>query len=400
MQKIAAYLLERQGNLSLPESRAKEVATIKGQIYAWLEQKGKSGGEKSGTYIAQDGSHATYRIEDAVDGARSWWMVQLDEVTEADRLFRVAVSVTSRTVGIAVYVTMEVGSSATHISPIEVDPKCPKLVRQLLKLPGQWHHGGSLILPLRYVEGFEPGEGIAAEIKNPTRTMPIVVVATAEDGHLALPEIDEQLSYDLAGLANLVVVDAGAAWALTDHLGKSLSCFDGAVRIYWPRFRQTNDPFRHSLWTSRSLRAASEDLTATSRQFRQQIRGLVMKASALSVVRPQDIDEIRTAAARAAFADMKRHANSLSDFRDLADSYAKDNDNLRVANEALQRSLEERDSSLAYLELRLQNAEVQLRYCENLRNNIDPDPEPVVPDDQIPPEEGESSLLQEEVFDS
>ncbi|RAI57232.1 hypothetical protein [Roseicella frigidaeris] len=64
-----------------------------------------------------------------------------------------------------------------------------------------------------------------------------------------------------------------------------------------------------------------------------------MRASAAGVVRPDEIDDIRGAAARSdyralqakaeALEALKAKASSLEEFRDIADSYAADNDRLR-----------------------------------------------------------------------
>lgn len=51
-----------------------------------------------------------------------------------------------------------------------------------------------------------------------------------------------------------IVVDAAqledkwAAFALTNRLGKPLSCFNGAVRTYWPGFDLKSDPFDHPMF--------------------------------------------------------------------------------------------------------------------------------------------------------
>lgn len=85
-----------------------------------------------------------------------------------------------------------------------------------------------------------------------------------------------------------------------------------------------------------------------------------MKASAISVVRPSEIDDIRGSAARAEYAtlqakaaaleDLKAKASSLVEFKEIADSYAVDNDHLR-------RELESRDSELEWFRDELRRIE-------------------------------------------
>lgn len=57
-----------------------------------------------------------------------------------------------------------------------------------------------------------------------------------------------------------------------------------------------------------------------------------MGASALSVVRPPEIDEIRSAATKRAFAELREKANSVQDHVELAALFEKDNGRLRSDN--------------------------------------------------------------------
>lgn len=367
MQKIAAYLLERREGMNWPQARAEEVQKLKSSVTQWLLSKGAAALTSSGTYVSEDGSHATFAVEEATSGDRSWWMLRLEEVTTQGRRFVTAISVTNCTELVAVYASMEIGSDATAINHVEADPRCPKVIRSLLDLPGPWFHGKSKLTHLRSVEGFDAGEGLVAELKNPERTVPIIVVSDA--GGVTLPEIHKRMAYDMTGIANVVTVDVEASWALTDGLGQALSCYGGAVRLYWPKLSLKDDPFRHPLWTRGRLTASELDLSVVTERFRRQLRGLVMRAAALGVVRPKEIDVIRMASSNAAFAEMKAKATSLQDYVELADSYAKENEELRKASEALDAQAAELQTRIAALEseraallLRVENAEVQLKY--------------------------------------
>jgi hypothetical protein len=390
MQKIAAYLLERREEMTSSAARATEATSLKGRITEWLKSKGASDTGCEGTYDAEDGSHATFRIEEASDDPRSWWMVRLEEVTEEARRFAAAISVTDAGNRVAVYATLEVGSGSTLINPVEVDPRCPKVVRTLLDAGGKWFHGASELRRLRHLDGFESGEQLAADIAGNDRTVPFIVISRDENG-LVLPNLDERLAYDLAGLAIVVVADPDASWALTDNLGKSFSCYRGAVRLYWPKLSTTEDPYRHPLWTANRLRSNASDLSETLTRFRRQLRGLVMRASALSVVRPPEIDEVRTATSRRAFAEMKERASSLQDYKELADVYSEENERLRAAAASLHGQIEQLQTRTAEMEAerqalltRVENAEVLLRYRPASAKEIAPDPASEVEDPAEP----------------
>jgi hypothetical protein len=155
-------------------------------------------------------------------------------------------------------------------------------------------------------------------------------------------------------------VDEDASWALTDVLRKPLSTYGGAIRIYWPRVSENDDPFRHQLWTAARLQGIDDEPRAALERIRRQVRTIVMRASAASVVRPSEIDDIRGAAVRSEYAalqakasaleELKAKASSLADFKDIADSYAADNDTLR-------RELAARDTDLERLRDEVQRLE-------------------------------------------
>lgn len=363
MQKVAAYILERTEELQWPDARKAEGDRLRAVIEAWLESKGASSLDGTGTYAAVDGSDASYQVTTVVDGERSWRMFELCEITQEGRKFVTSISVTVSHKNVVVFVTMEVGSVATSITRIEVDPKCPKVVRDLLAQPGRWFHGASRLRGLSHVNGFDAGEALALEIQNKDRTLPFVVVSRV-GGQTALPRLDEKLAQDLAGVANVYSLNEDASWALTDVLRKPLSTYGGAVRIYWPRLASNDAPFRHQLWTATRLQSIDADPKTALERIRRQVRTIVMRASAASVVRPSEIDEIRGAAARSEYAalqakasaleDLKAKASSLAEFRDIADSYAADNDTLR-------HELAARDAELDQLRNEVQRLEADKR---------------------------------------
>lgn len=328
MQKVAAYLLERRDDMEWPEARARQAADAKAMVEKWLLAKGASTIGSTGTYGPEDGSAGSFKIREAADGQRSWWMVELQEDTAEGRRFSTGLSITAAEDKVSVYVTLETGSTTTHVVPVSSDPRCPRVVRDLLQLPGRWCHGDSLLGQLKLVRGFEEGEGLVRDIDYTRRSVPIVAI-TRYEGDLALPDLDSKLAYDLAGLANVYVMDEDAAWALTDILGRDWSCFHGAVRLYWPHFALNQDRFSHPLWTFERLRSRGENLRETRDRFRRQLREIVFRASALSVVRPHEIDEIREADSRRAVSELRRKATSSAEYEEIANTYAAENDSLR-----------------------------------------------------------------------
>ncbi|OIO03103.1 MAG: hypothetical protein AUJ49_05090 [Desulfovibrionaceae bacterium CG1_02_65_16] len=327
MQKIAAYLLERRDDMEWPEARATEANRLKTQVESWLRSKGASSIGSTGSYQPPDGSAGTFKIQEAADGERTLWALDLQEDTTGGRRFLASLSIIAGRDTVSVYITLETGWMTTQVMPVSLDPRCPKIVRDLIRLPGRWFHGASLLNEAKSITGFDAGETLVHEIQYADRSVPILAISNRY-GELALPDLDRTLGHDLVGLANVCILDEDASWALTDALGRDWCCYHGAVRLYWPRFALSQDRFQHPLWTAERLRSREGDLEETRELFRRQLRGLLFRASALSVTRPREIDEIRDAHNRRGFTELRQQATSLAAFEALADSYATENDQL------------------------------------------------------------------------
>lgn len=349
MQKVAAYLMERRDETESPASRKSEVDRVRSAITSWLKTKGVAELAASGSYLPLDGSAGTYSVEEATNGDQSWWMVKLSEETSEGRKFVTSVSVTSVSGRISVFTTLETGWTGTLVAPVVVDPRCPRVVRDLLGLSGHWYHGPSRLRQLQSVVGFENGETLAEEIQHADRVVPIVVVSQRK-GKAALPGLESRLADDLAGLANVAVVNDEAAWALTDILGAEFSCYDGAVRLYWPKFAAYRDRFFHPLWTADRLLSPGTSTSEAQDRLRKNLRRRVFDAAALSITRPREIDEIRDTVARRGLSAALEQASESNDYQRLAEVYAQENDSLRAEQTKLRAQVESLESQVARLE--------------------------------------------------
>lgn len=80
------------------------------------------------------------------------------------------------------------------------------------------------------------------------RKLPVVLLSPYARGELN--KIDpRKLARNLAGVAVVVrIEDPELTWDFADEIGRQLSCFHGAARIYWPGFTFTSDPRSHRLY--------------------------------------------------------------------------------------------------------------------------------------------------------
>jgi hypothetical protein len=88
-------------------------------------------------------------------------------------------------------------------------------------------------------------DALLSALQSKDRRLPIVLLSVDPftDKPLADPV---EVADKLVGLAHVYVLDdKWTAFALTDKIGKPLSCFNGAVRTYWPGFEIDANPFDH-----------------------------------------------------------------------------------------------------------------------------------------------------------
>ncbi len=129
----------------------------------------------------------------------------------------------------------------------------PNVVRGLLNRLAGEADGEGLSNTIEQV-GVDGIDQLISLIARHDRRLPVVLVSVDDEGRA---EVDlNRLSNRLSGTAHLRSIGIDASFALSDTVGKQLSTFNGAVRIYMPGLgEERDDPFQHPLWlASRSDR--------------------------------------------------------------------------------------------------------------------------------------------------
>ncbi len=93
---------------------------------------------------------------------------------------------------------------------------------------------------------------LAALLTHPGRTVPVVVISKqADERPIVAPDL---VARHLAGVAYVVELrDHDAAFTLSDLFTRQLSCYNGAVRVYWPGFSRDSEMYDHRLWLDQKL---------------------------------------------------------------------------------------------------------------------------------------------------
>ena len=367
MLTLAAYRLESP---TLSNGKLDALWETIGKIVdGWLVAKGVGNpaaqtGDFSSKTPGATGSFENLTITSASGTLRE---ISLTEPTKDGHTFKTSLALTNTGGRVIVYLTLAASNAGDMVAPTAFYPRCPALIRELLSLEVQWSFGGSEIPPAKHISlaGEESAKKLVGYLTNPERSLPVTVISEL-DGEPVWPELVEKLSNDLAGLSSVVRIDGDASWALNDLVGKTRSCYLGAVRIYWPLRRGTSEApeLQSKVWTAERLLSNDADGKGLSR-FTTSLRRQVMSVAALSVDAPHEIRKLRSEHSRARLTELEAKADANSEELELARLFIEE-------NEALKDQCEAAKAEIAKQSARADAAEYAI---EVLKSNEDADSE-------------------------
>ncbi|MBP7708098.1 hypothetical protein KA107_00295 [Candidatus Pacearchaeota archaeon] len=95
-------------------------------------------------------------------------------------------------------------------------------------------------------------------IRSPKRRVPFVYVSRSNETNRSLVDADS-LANNLAGVAKVFeATNWCQGYIFGDQIGKSLSCFNGSVRIFWPSGQEGEDRIFHPYFHSEEIRKMGE----------------------------------------------------------------------------------------------------------------------------------------------
>jgi len=353
MRKVAAFALF--SDVMSGDLAQHRYQSISDDIAAWRDAKGHLLESPEGSKIVfNDGRVADYDVfrSESNDG------VLLDyRLTEPlpSALLRTIISVARLQNRVIVYVELQAAGGAYHLGPMHVDIRSPRIVRELVGKYDDWHVGEAPLSakPFEF-SGPEGATRLAAVLWHPKRNLPVLLVSSYEDRFLT-DSFAEELATDLVGVAIVATIDAAAAWNLTAERGKDWSCYNGAVRLYWPQMGPTKNPLGNPLWTRFSLLSQGTKPQEATFDFKRQIRRQLLGLSAFVVAEPAEFTSIRLAYSRATIEAAREPLRNSDDWEGLAASYAEENTGLR--NE-----LEDKYTRVADLEAQVANLQLSLQW--------------------------------------
>lgn len=149
---------------------------------------------------------------------------------------------------------LRISTTKEVLRPVRFDLGRPRLITDLLADYRSTIDGWPITTELTQITSPQVSSYVQDVLVTGTRNLPIVMVSPdVWNGRFA---VDPSALLDrVKGFAHVTVLaDKWAAFTLTDVVGKPLSCYDGAIRVYWPGFSLHDNPFHHKLYLQQSIR--------------------------------------------------------------------------------------------------------------------------------------------------
>ncbi len=352
MRKVAGYVLF-SGVLDRDDVRARFEA-VSQLVAEWLATKGAMrDAEGTRELVLSDGRVATYSCTSWTSGEGTVEDHTLTEPTGSARL-RTQVSVAALSDQVVVYVELQAAGDAYQVGPMRLDIRRPQLVANVVSRFDDWRVGAATLraTPLAYSSAAD-GRALESVIWYPQRNLPVVALSAYEGKYLT-EAFPRELASDLVGVALVVTLEAGASWEITSRRGQEWSCFNGAVRLYWPGLQAGSRATQNPLWTRASILANVPNADSAAARLKRQLRQLLLGLSAFAVPEPPTLAAIRNAHSERVAEQERRPLLDDNDWEGLAKSYSEENAQLRQARDELTARTQDLEAQVADLQLSLQ----------------------------------------------
>lgn len=363
MRTVAAYALESN------DEGTKRFDEVVAAIDHWLREKGWTPEGEQEFANSQGNRTRVARIEIEPPKGRLIRFIVIEALQEA--IFSTEISVACDEGQCALFVELRVEGTGARLRPFRFDARRPKFIGRLLHGGLHWELSGTPLTDRAYhFSGANEGKRLADVLWHPERAVPAVAISLV-NGEGITPDFVAKLAGDLAGLAIVATLDEDAAWALTRCKGSEWSCFNGALRLYWPFGHGASISRLHPFWLRATMLGEGVKEGVASYRMRSQLRRMIMGVSALSI-RESPLARRLTRAAREKRQEDLRRALSTSsgadEYRAIAESYAKENDVLREDAKEMEVRISELEDQVSELQL-------ALRFVPHVEAQILPDVE-------------------------
>ena len=207
-----------------------------------------------------------------------FWAMRWDESLDSDNRLRwvcdlrLAADI-EQPDDLRVLIRAHIGSDRTSSVGVEVDARLPSIAGDLITTYNAHIEGRAITGRVARVAKRQAERFMREDLMATDRNLPILAVAECEDGAGLPLDRDALADAGFAGLAEVYLIERGAAAAINSRVAEGLACEPGAVRLWWPGLREDDHERALSFWPA-SLVAESPPLVLSM------LRNAVMRAAA------------------------------------------------------------------------------------------------------------------------
>lgn len=236
------------------ELTGEALATAKKVVSDWNQQKMVSprAMERRFTSVEQ-----TYN-----DGAGDVWRLELRQSGDFGGTWITEVQIlqaSGRTRDATATIVMRLEFDEAAVAPARYYVEPPVFLKGLSTAFHVYVGGTEVPTAAKHADTEDDVEALQQEMENRHRSLPIVVVTDPAAEAPLIPGLADLLASALFGMAIVTHASRRATFALSRELGREMSCFDGAVRIYWPGWRATDTPYAHPLFLKERVAASAKN---------------------------------------------------------------------------------------------------------------------------------------------
>lgn len=217
----------------------------------------------------------------------SFWGLRFShpDKTDATRRWTTDITLASRATQELIFsCTNFVATTAGLVVPTRVTPSRPKIVADVL---GKWggRRGHVLSTAPVVLDGTTLDDFVELMFA-PDRARPIVWVSARNRDDRPIIDVTKLASW-LGSLAHVFVsADRYPSFDLRSDLPRRWNCWDGAVRVYWPRLKLSDDAFAHRVWSPDEVHDIERDWAPQG--FKEYLLGYLSDIAVYS----EDADEV------------------------------------------------------------------------------------------------------------
>ncbi len=184
------------------------------------------------------------------DGSKDRWGMRFGHPDETDSnltwMTEICTGVNPEANEASFSCTVKLGSSQGRLVPIYRKASRPRIVPTVLQ---QW--GGRRVAPLSLepiVVTPDEVPYLVGLLRSQDRSLPVVFISTSNWNDHTLVQPDK-LGNWIGGLAHVLIgQNRFTSLKLSKAIPERLGCWDGAIRIWWPGFSLSDEPYQHKVW--------------------------------------------------------------------------------------------------------------------------------------------------------